>query len=97
MFIVELTYKVPLDQVDPHLAAHIDYLKERYALNHFLASGRKVPRTGGIILSHLADKEALLAVLDQDPFKIHDLANYRITEFVPSMTSAELEFLIKKQ
>lgn len=93
MFIIELTYKVPLEQVDQHLEAHINYLNEQYNNDVFLASGKKVPRTGGIILSALGDKTALLAILDQDPFKINDLADYRVTEFIPSKTIPALAFL----
>lgn len=94
MFIVTLTYKVPIDQVDPHLAAHVDYLKEQYQSGNFIMSGRKVPRTGGVILSNMPDRKNLSDILDLDPFKIHDLADYEVTEFVPSMSSKELEFLI---
>jgi uncharacterized protein YciI len=50
MFIVSLTYKRPLEEVYRHLDAHVAYLKQEYANGSFIASGRKVPRTGGIIL-----------------------------------------------
>lgn len=93
MFVVELTYKVELNKVDEYLVAHIDYLKKQYAANAFIASGRKIPRTGGLILSKLETKEELLKVLNKDPFKIHDLADYRITEFIPSMTGVGFENL----
>lgn len=93
MFIVELTYKVPLPQVDEYLEEHIVYLKEQYAKGAFIASGRKVPRTGGVILSKLENKEDLQKVLDQDPFKMNDLADYHIIEFIPSMTSRAFEVL----
>ena len=47
MFIISLTYKVPLDRIDEELNNHVEFLKEQYALGNFQASGRKVPRTGG--------------------------------------------------
>ncbi|MEM1324095.1 MAG: YciI family protein [Bacteroidota bacterium] len=90
MFIIDITYKVELEVVDQYLPAHVDYLKKQYANHFFLLSGKKVPRTGGIILSHLKDKNRLLAILKDDPFYAHDLADYRITEFLPSMSTAEL-------
>lgn len=93
MFIISLTYKVPLETVDQHLNNHIDYLNEQYELGNFQASGRKVPRTGGIILSILKDKQTLIAVLEKDPFKIHDLATYEVIEFIPSKTSEAFAFL----
>ena len=94
MFIVNLTYKVALDQVDQHIPAHIDFLNAQYAAGHFLASGRKVPRTGGIILANAASLETLAAILEQDPFKQNNLADYEVIEFVPSKASDELQFLI---
>ena len=48
MFIVSLTYIASLEEVDKHLAEHVKYLENQYELENFIASGRKVPRTGGI-------------------------------------------------
>ena len=87
MFIVSLTYIVDLEKVDELLPLHIDYLKNQYEKGNFIASGRKIPRTGGIILSKLDSIEKLEEVLNQDPFKINNLAEYKIEEFIPSMTS----------
>jgi uncharacterized protein YciI len=62
-------------------------------LGNFIASGRKVPRTGGIILSKMNNKEELERILDKDPFKKKNLAEYDITEFIASKTCQELTFL----
>lgn len=93
MFIISLTYKVSLTTVDQHLDAHIAYLNKQYELGNFQVSGRKVPRTGGIILSTLTDKETLMNALAKDPFSIHEIADYEVIEFVPSKTSEEFAFL----
>ncbi|TAJ12310.1 GTP cyclohydrolase [Marinilabiliaceae bacterium JC017] len=93
MYIVSLTYKVPNDVVDEYLEAHVEFLKEQYHKGHFLASGRKVPRSGGVILSGIESIEALNQVINQDPFKQNGVADYEIIEFIPSMTCAELDFL----
>lgn len=90
MYILSITYKVPLDQIDKYLNAHVEYLKEQYAVGIFLASGRKVPRDGGIILAKAANKDELMKVLEKDPFNQNNLADYQITEFIPSMTCDEL-------
>ncbi len=95
MFIINLTYKTELERVDEFLNEHIDYLNKQYELGNFIASGRKIPRTGGIILSNLNSKNEIESIINKDPFKIHDLANYEITEFIPTKTSQELSFLIK--
>jgi len=87
LFVVSLEYKVPLKKVDEHLSAHRNFLEECYKNNTFIASGKKEPRTGGIIIASAKDKETLESILIKDPFKQHDIANYEITEFIPTMCS----------
>lgn len=94
MFIINLNYKVELEKIDEHLVAHVAFLNEQFTSGHFLASGRKVPRTGGIILSNMESKEELERVIEKDPFKQNELADYEVIEFVPSKTCEELKFLI---
>ena len=93
MFIVSLTYKRPLEEVDCHLDAHVAYLKQEYANGSFIASGRKVPRTGGIILSNIKTRDELEAILTKDPFYIAGIADYDIMEFIPSMVAEGFEKL----
>ena len=78
MFIVLLTYKLPLAEVERHLAAHREYLDRQYAAGTFLCSGPQNPRTGGVILCRAADRAAV-----EDPFRIHGVADYEIIEFSP--------------
>jgi len=87
MFIISLTYIKPLNEVDNHIEAHIEYLKEQYKEKNFIASGRKVPRVGGIIFSKMKSKEKLEDILKQDPFHKAAVATYEIIEFIPSMTA----------
>ena len=87
MFIVSLTYKSPLEEIDRHLDAHVAYLKEEYTNGSFIASGRKVPRTGGIIMSKVGTRTELEAILAKDPFNIAGVADYDVIEFVPSMVA----------
>jgi len=93
VFIVDLTYIVDLDTVDAHLEAHVAYLNEQYARGVFVASGRKVPRSGGVILVQCDSLEDLKQIIDDDPFKKHGVADYGITEFVPSMVAEGMEAL----
>jgi uncharacterized protein YciI len=83
MFVVLLTYKKPIDIIDQHLAGHRIFLQAAYEKNIFVASGPKNPRTGGVIISQLKDKKLLENTLKNDPFHIHDLADYEIIEFDP--------------
>ena len=93
MFIVSVHYTSPLEVIDAHLDAHVDFLKQEYARGSFIASGRKVPRTGGVILSNVKSKADLEAILVNDPFQIAGIATYDITEFTPSMVAEGFEKL----
>ncbi len=93
MFIVNLNYIKPLEEVDKYLHEHISYLEEQYRLGNFVASGKKIPRTGGVILSKIKFLSDLEKILHKDPFHKARLATYEITEFIPSMTAKEFENL----
>ncbi|QZE14424.1 YciI family protein [Halosquirtibacter laminarini] len=93
MYIISLKYTVALNKIEEHLEEHVEYLKKNYKAKHFIASGRKVPRDGGIILATIKSRETLDKIIKEDPFYIHQLADYHITEFIPSMTSDKLTSL----
>jgi uncharacterized protein YciI len=93
MYIISLTYKCPLEEVDKYLDAHVAYLKQEYANGNFVASGRKIPRTGGVILSNVKKRNELEAILGKDPFYKAGIAEYDIIEFTPSMVAEGFEKL----
>jgi len=94
MYIVSVNYVKPLDEVDRYLPGHVQFLDEYYAKGVFIASGRKVPRTGGIIMAKGVGRAELEDILAQDPFKANGVAVYEITEFAASKASSEFASLI---
>lgn len=96
MFIIDLSYIVPLEHLDTYMADHVKFLKKYYKLNVFVASGRKVPRTGGIILALANSKEEVENIIKEDPFYSHNLAEFSITEFLTSQYHPELKKLLKR-
>lgn len=94
MFVVSLNYQVSLERVDQFIPEHIRFLDEQYALGHFILSGRKEPRTGGIIIATVKEREELDAILAKDPFLREGLAQYDITAFVPTKASGALRYLV---
>ena len=90
MFIISITYTKPADQVDALLTAHRQFLNEYYASGVFLMSGRKVPRSGGVIIADASERAEIEEIMQEDPFYIGQVAEYAITEFVPSMTAESL-------
>jgi uncharacterized protein YciI len=83
MFIILVSYKKSLEIVDKHLTDHVTFLEHGYQNNYFIVSGRKNPRTGGIIISQLKDRGQLESIIKHDPFHIHEIADYEIIEFIP--------------
>ena len=95
MFIVSLHYIQPLEVVESHLQAHRAFLDRFYQQGVFIASGRKVPRNGGVILAKGDTRAELEGILDQDPFRAQGVADYQITEFTATRTSADFAGLLE--
>jgi uncharacterized protein YciI len=96
MFVIELIYKADLDEIDAHMTAHVRFLKKYYASGHFLVSGRKIPRDGGIILAVGKSRHEIEAIVKEDPFHVHGLADFRIIEFRASQRADDIQERIGK-
>jgi uncharacterized protein YciI len=93
MFVVSLTYKVPDDIVDFHRPGHMAWLKDAFDDGIFLASGRRVPATGGVLLSKV-DRATLDASLAKDPFYSNGVAEFEIIEFTATSVAEGYENLL---
>ena len=90
MFVIDLVYKADLPAIDAAMKAHVAWLQTHYAAGTFVASGRKVPRDGGIILAIGHDRAQLEAIVREDPFVAGGLADYRLVEFNASQRAKDL-------
>src|ERR1041384_568824 len=90
MFIVLLEYTAPLEQIDYALPDHRAWVEQQYERGLFLASGRKVPRTGGVIITRPMPRGKLEALLATDPWAAQKLVKYEICEFEATRTAPEL-------
>jgi len=97
MFVIELIYKADLADIDAHMTAHVAFLKKYYAAGHFLVSGRKVPRDGGIILAVAKSRQQIEAIVQEDPFCAHGLADFRIIEFRASQRADDIQKRLDKK
>ena len=91
MFVIELTYKAALAEIDAHMAAHVMFLKKYYASGNFLVSGRKIPRDGGIIVAVGKSRQEIEAIVQEDPFFARGLADFRIIEFRASQRADDIQ------
>ncbi|TYU82748.1 GTP cyclohydrolase [Listeria monocytogenes] len=87
MFILNLTYKKSLNEVNKCLSDHNIFLQKYYDNNNFVCSGRKEPRTGGIILCNFNSLTEVEEAIKDDPFLQNGIAEYQITEFIPTKSS----------
>ena len=95
MFIINLKYIAPLREIDARMKEHMVFLNACYGEGLFIVSGRKIPRTGGIILAQGSSKEAVEALMRNDPFVAHGLAEFDIIEFQASQSHPEFKKLLK--
>lgn len=93
-YVVVLTYIKPLNEVDSLLPAHVEWLKKGYAEGLFLASGRKIPRSGGVILAKCDDAEKLQHYLSLDPFQQAGVAKVELIPFEATMMTVALKDIL---
>ncbi|WP_319825227.1 YciI family protein [Thalassovita sp.] len=84
LFTVDIEYTVPFEQVQAVLEPHMDFVRRAYAERRFLASGPKVPRTGGMVVMMAPSLEEAHDYLSADPFVTANVADVRITQFLPN-------------
>jgi uncharacterized protein YciI len=82
MFIVTITYTQPIEAIEARTVEHREWLDIHVASGLIIAAGPMVPRTGGVLVVRSGGtKEELETLLKDDPFQVHGLADYKVTEF----------------
>ncbi len=96
MFIIDINYIAPIEEVDKHIEGHTAYLKKYSENNTFIISGRKVPRTGGILIANASSKEEVEKIIMEDPFYQYNVAEITISEFLHARHNPALDGLLGK-
>lgn len=91
MYIINLSYHRPIEEVEALTEPHINWLKRYFDAGVFIAAGRKDPRTGGVIMAKDIDRVRLDTILAEDPFVA--VAQYEVTKVNVTMTSEALRAL----
>src|SRR5579859_5774637 len=84
MYLLLIQYRQPLERIDPLIPAHNAYLDKYYAQGTFIVSGRRIPRTGGVILANIASEEEMQRITAEDPFMVAGVAQYEAIAFTPT-------------
>ncbi|GFZ33182.1 hypothetical protein CSC2_37080 [Clostridium zeae] len=95
MFIINLTYIKPIEEVEKYLNEHIAFLNKYYDNKNFICSGRKNPRTGGVILCNAKDMKEVEGIINEDPFKKNTIAAYEIVEFQPTKYAEDFKIFVE--
>jgi len=96
MFIFLLKYTKGLEAIDKFITEHAAFLDKYYAKGNFICSGRRTPRTGGVIICKAGSFEEAKKIADEDPFTINEIAEYEIIEFQPSKYVDEIKSFVVK-
>lgn len=94
MFILNLTYIKTINEIEKYLPTHISFLDKYYNAKKFICSGRKNPRTGGIILCNAESINEVNTIVQEDPFYKEKIASYEIVEFFPTKYADDFKYFI---
>ena len=53
-----------------------------------------MPRTGGLIIMNCSDEQEVNQIIEQDPFFKEKVAEYKITQIIPTMAAPGFEKFI---
>lgn len=84
MFVCVTSYRTELPRDSPVLREHWSYLDGRLAAGELVCSGPQNPRTGGLLVLRIPDRDAAEAFVQADPLVRDGLVTYELIEFTPT-------------
>jgi uncharacterized protein YciI len=94
VFVLLLTYVKPPAEVDALMRDHMAWLNEHYNAGRFIVSGRRIPRTGGVIVARGDDRGEIEALAASDPFVSGGAATCEVIQFRASQSAPDLVGLV---
>jgi uncharacterized protein YciI len=82
-FIVEVTYRIPADQLGEIRTEHRAFLRTGYERGWLLCSGPTPEGTGGMVVARAPSLEDLKQFFMDDPYHLKGVAEHRFVEFNP--------------
>lgn len=96
MFIISLTYKKPIADVEQCIEEHNALLEKLTTQNKLIFSGRKNPRTGGVIVVYNLTRKQVDEIIEQDPFYRNEIASYEVVEVIARKYAEQFAFFVEK-
>ena len=81
MFLAISEYLRPVEDLDAVRPEHLAYVTELIEQGRLVSAGRQVPPTGGVLVMRGADRDEIDAVIARDPYVVHGVARYAVTQF----------------
>jgi uncharacterized protein YciI len=94
MYILNVSFIKPADEVAPHIPTHSAWVTKYFAEGLFLMAGPKKSKLGGVIITKSMDKKLLMKILAEDSYVIEDVAEYQIIDIDCKVSASGLELLI---
>ena len=95
MYIVSLNYIKEVSEVEKYLEEHVKFLEKYYEMEKFICSGRKNPRTGGVILLNAESLAEVEKIILEDPFNANEIAEYEIKEFFTTKYNKNFKIFVE--
>jgi len=84
MYLMISTYLAPLDKVDEVRDEHLDFIGGLERAGVLVSAGRQDPPRGGVILLEVDTEAEARALLADDPYVRHGVAEYAATGWQPT-------------
>ena len=81
LYVAVSEYQVPLDEIDPHLDEHRVWALEQYRSGRMLASGRRTPPVGGVLIFRAESQSEAESLVSTDPFVGRGFTAYTVYAF----------------
>lgn len=94
MYLLNVSFTKPADEVAPHVASHSVWVKKYFDEGLFLMAGPKKSKLGGAILTKSIDKKLLMKILSEDSYIVEDVAEYQIIDLDCKLVAPGLEILM---
>ncbi|WP_439681091.1 YciI family protein [Embleya sp. MST-111070] len=92
MFLILFHYQVPPERIDELKQAHYANPRGVFAQGLVRLAGRRVPRTGGLVVAE-GDRATIEAAVASDPFVTGGAATVEIIEFEPTIFSSHRDVM----
>lgn len=81
MFVLLGRYVKPVDEVERHLDAHREWVRDNAQAGRIVAAGREVPLQGGILIATGVTRDEVDAMIAADPYITEGVAEYDVREY----------------